>query len=159
VRPEDEPLYTPFLEKVTPDDLRLRFFAPVKDFTHAFISRFTQIDYARAMAFVIINEVTKEMLGVGRLHVTTHSDTAEFGVLVRSDLKNQGLGWLLMQMLMEYARAEGIHEIVGEVLTENSTMLQMCTELGFSIAESGDEKIRLVRLPLASLQTPSPALP
>jgi acetyltransferase len=160
VRPEDEPLYTPFLEKITPEDLRLRFFSPVKSFTHAFIARFTQIDYARAMAFVIIHEATGEMLGVGRLHTLTHSDTAEFGVLVRSDLKNQGLGWLLMQTLMEYACGEGIREIVGEVLTDNSTMLQMCAELGFSITEnSDDEKIRLVRLRLAPPKTSGPMPP
>jgi acetyltransferase len=50
VRPEDERLYGPFLAAVSREDLRLRFFAPVKDFSHAFIARFTQIDYARAMA-------------------------------------------------------------------------------------------------------------
>ena len=52
VRPEDEPLYGPFFAAVTPQDLRLRFFAPVKEFGHRFIARLTQIDYARAMAFV-----------------------------------------------------------------------------------------------------------
>ena len=42
------------LPRVTEQDLRLRFFAPVKEFSHAFIARFTQIDYARAMAFIAI---------------------------------------------------------------------------------------------------------
>ena len=32
VRPEDEPLYGPFFTEATPQDLRLRFFAPVKEF-------------------------------------------------------------------------------------------------------------------------------
>jgi acetyltransferase len=147
VRPEDEPLYPPFLQKVTAEDLRLRFFAPVKDFSHTFIARFTQIDYARAMAFVAINPSTGEMLGVGRLHILSHSDTAEYAVLVRSDLKGQGLGWVLMQMLIEYARAEGIGSLQGEVLAENVTMLRMCGEFGFSIAQSpADSNIRLVKL-------------
>src|SRR5215475_3771635 len=57
VRPEDEPLYPPFLAAVTQQDLRLRFFAPVKEFGHTFIARFTQIDYARAMAFIAIEEI------------------------------------------------------------------------------------------------------
>jgi len=149
VRPEDEPLYPPFLSRVTPDDLRLRFFAPIKDVSHAFIARFTQIDYARAMAFVAIEKKSGEMLGVGRLHTMTHSDTAEYAVLVRSDLKGRGLGWLLMQTLIEYARAEGINAIHGEVLAENSTMLRMCAELGFSIAENADDaSVRTVSLPI-----------
>jgi acetyltransferase len=152
VRPEDESLYPPFLEKVTTEDLRLRFFAPVKSFSHTLIARFTQIDYARAMAFVAIDPSTSDMLGVGRLHILSHSDTAEYAVLVRSDLKGRGLGWLLMQMLLEYARAEGIVMVQGEVLAENTTMLRMCAELGFRIQQSPtDTNIRLVQLQIASV--------
>jgi len=127
-------LYGPFLAAVTQDDLRLRFFAPLKEFSHSFIARFTQIDYARAMAFIAIKEATGEMLGVVRMHANTEYDRGEYAVLVRSDLKGKGLGWLLMQTIIEYARAEGLHLIEGQVLRENTTMLDMCRELGFEIA-------------------------
>ena len=53
---------------------------------------------------------------------------------MRSDLKGRGLGYLLMQMIIEYARAEGIKSIEAQVLSENSAMLAMCRELGFAIA-------------------------
>jgi acetyltransferase len=79
--------------------LRLRFFGPVKDFGHAFLIRFTQIDYARAMAFIALDEATGEMLGVARLHDNADNISAEFAILVRSDLKTHGLGWQLMQMI------------------------------------------------------------
>jgi acetyltransferase len=149
VRPEDEPLYPPFLQQVTPEDMRLRFFAPVKTFTHAMIARFTQIDYARAMAFVAIEQRSGDMLGVARVHRFTNSDTAEYAVLVRSDLKGRGLGWLLMRTLIEYARNEGIATLRGEVLSDNAAMLRMCAELGFDITASpDDENIRVVRLAL-----------
>ena len=78
-----------------------------KDFSHAFIARFTQIDYARAMAFIAIDEATGEMLGVVRLHANATYDSGEYAILVRSDLKGHGLGWLLMQMIIEYARSRG----------------------------------------------------
>ncbi len=42
VRPEDEPLYGPFFAAVTPQDLRLRFFAPVKELGHTFLARLLQ---------------------------------------------------------------------------------------------------------------------
>jgi acetyltransferase len=155
IRPEDEALYPQFLQRVTAEDLRLRFFAPVKDFSHSFIARFTQIDYARAMAFLIIDRITGDMLGVGRLHRRSHSSTAEFAVLVRSDLKGRGLGWLLMQTLIDYARNEGLDALQGEVLTENATMLRMCAQLGFEISESpSDPTVRDVSLPIASLESP-----
>ncbi len=139
VRPEDEPLYGPFFAAVTPGDLRLRFFAPIKEFSHAFIARFTQIDYARAMAFIALDEATGAMLGVVRLHATADYDSGEYAILVRSDMKGHGLGWLLMQLIIEYARSEGIHSIKGQVLQENAMMLDMCRDLGFHVASDSEE--------------------
>ncbi len=139
VRPEDEPLYVPFLAGVTQQDLRLRFFAPVKEFSHAFIARFTQIDYARAMAFIAIVESTGEMLGVVRLHADANYETGEYAILLRSDQKGRGLGWQLMQLIIEYARVEGIGTIRGQVLQENTTMVDMCRHLGFQIEADPQE--------------------
>ena len=124
VRPEDEDALRDFFSAVTDEDLRLRFFAPVKDFSHAFIARFTQIDYARAMAFIAIDEHAARLLGVVRLHADANYDTGEYAILVRSDLKGRGLGWLLMQTIIEYARSEGIKRIEGQVLRENTTMMR-----------------------------------
>ena len=149
VRPEDESLYPPFFARVTQQDLRLRFFAPVKEFSHGFIARFTQIDYARAMAFIAIDEASRDMLGVVRLHIDPNYETAEYAILVRSDLKGHGLGWTLMELIIEYARAEGLRTIRGQVLRENVTMLQMCRKLGFTVAsDPQDPSVALVNLPV-----------
>ena len=94
----------------------------------------TQLDYARAMAFVAIEQTTGDLLGVGRLHANANYDTAEYAVLVRSDVKGRGIGWLLMQTILEYARSEGLQRVEGQVLNENTTMLTMCRKLGFAIA-------------------------
>ena len=65
IRPADEHLYGAFLAKLSPEDIRFRFLAPRKEFSHKFIARFTQIDYARAMAFVALDKEQKELLGRG----------------------------------------------------------------------------------------------
>jgi acetyltransferase len=139
VRPEDEPLFAPFLEQVSLEDLRLRFFAPIKDFGHEFVARLTQIDYDRALAFLAIDEQTGRLLGVARLAADSERRNAEYAILVRSDLKGHGLGWSLMERLIEYARSEGFERIEGQVLNENTTMLQMCRELGFSIEKDSED--------------------
>jgi acetyltransferase len=147
VRPEDEVLYGPFFAAVNQHDLRMRFFAPIKDFSHAFIARFTQIDYARAMAFLAIEESSGAMLGVVRLHANANYDTGEYAILLRSDVKGRGLGWLLMQLIIEYARAERIGVIEGQVLRENTTMLAMCREFGFQVLPDPDDaEICIARL-------------
>jgi acetyltransferase len=134
---------------VTQEDLRLRFFAPVKDFSHAFIARLTQLDYGRAMAFAAIDEASGELIGVVRIHADANYECGEYAILLRSDLKGHGLGWELMQLIIRYARSEGLNRIEGQVLRENSTMLQMCRELGFRIESDPEEPgICIVTLPL-----------
>ena len=133
IRPEDEPLIHEFLHHVTPEDLRLRFFAPMKEFTHQFIARLTQLDYARAMAFVAFDEATGNLVGVVRIHSDSIYESGEYAILLRSDLKGKGLGWALMQLIIEYAKSEGLRVIAGDVLQENTVMLDMCRNLGFEV--------------------------
>ena len=149
IRPEDEPLIHGFLKHVTVEDLRLRFFAPIKEFTHEFIARLTQLDYARAMAFVAFEEATNELVGVVRIHSDSIYESGEYAILLRSDLKGRGLGWTLMQMIIEYARSEGLKVISGDVLAENTVMLAMCRSLGFEVkSDPVEHDICNVRLAL-----------
>src|ERR1700719_5421773 len=91
------------------------------------------------MAFVTIDDTSGVLLGVVRLHADANYESGEYAILVRSDLKGHGLGWLLMELMIEYARAEGLQSIRGQVLAENRTMLQMCRQLGFHIAPDPDD--------------------
>ena len=116
----------------------------MRELSHAFIARLTQIDYARAMAFVAIEQENHELLGVVRLHSDANYESGEFAIQVRTDLKGQGLGWLLMQLMIAYARSEGLKRIEGQVLSENSAMLQMCGELGFQIAQDREDPAIIV---------------
>jgi acetyltransferase len=59
--------------------------------------------------------------------------------MVRSDMKGKGLGYVLMTRIINYARSRGIGEVHGDVLRENTTMLEMCRELGFTQKENRDE--------------------
>jgi acetyltransferase len=149
IRPEDEALYQTFFSNVTTDDRRLRFFGAGQKLANSFFARLTQIDYAREMAFVAICHVTGALLGVVRLVIDSAYQQAEFAILVRSDLKGRGLGWRLMEHVIEYAKSEGLHEIQGLALAGNSLMLQMSRELGFSVnIEPGDPDIYRMTLKL-----------
>ena len=120
----------------------------MKEFSHEFIARLTQLDYARAMAFVAFDEVTNELLGVVRVHSDSIYESGEYAILLRSDLKGRGLGWASMQMMIEYARSEGLKIISGDVLSENTVMLAMYRSLGFAVKSDPTEhdicNVRLV---------------
>lgn len=149
IKPADEHLYDNFVARLSPEDIRFRFLAPRKEFSHKFVARFTQIDYARAMAFVALNREETELYGIARLAADPDYTKGEYAIIVRSDLKGTGLGWMLMRNLIRYAEREGLQELTGDVLEQNTRMLEMCRALGFEVsADPEDLSLRKVRLKL-----------
>jgi acetyltransferase len=151
LKPEDAALYPDFLADVTPDDLRLRFFAPMREVSPELIDRLVHYNPAHAMAFIALAEPNGRMLGVVRLHDDSGGEAAEFAILVRTHLKGHGLGWLLMKHIIAFAQEKGLHAVHGQVLAENITMLKMCEELGFHVADGGEPGVKSVRLSLHEL--------
>jgi len=143
ILPEDEPLVHHMVANQTPEDLRLRFFAPLKRLSHHAAARLTQMDYDREMGLVALgpDPETGDTIMYGVVRITADPDNvrAEYAVMVRSDMKGQGLGFLLMSKILDYARSRGIKEVYGEVLRENTNMLGMCRALGFVRKENLDE--------------------
>ena len=151
LKPDDAALYPDFLAEVSADDLRLRFFVPMREVSHDLIDKLVHYDPEHAMAFIAISERSGRMLGVVRLHDDPDGDGAEFAILVRSYLKGHGLGWLLMKRMIAYARQKGLQIVHGQVLDENATMLQMCSELGFHVADDEEPGVKRVMLALDEL--------
>jgi RimJ/RimL family protein N-acetyltransferase len=143
-RPEDMALYRDFLSHVGTEDLRLRFFARVAELSAAESKKLSHLDYAHEMAFVALDEATGQMLGLVRLKDELDEQTAEFAIMVRSQLKAHGLGWLLMHRVIDHAKKKGLRRVYGDVLAENTTMLQMCAELGFYEQDIGSDMRRVV---------------
>jgi RimJ/RimL family protein N-acetyltransferase len=149
LKPVDAALYPDFLTDVTQSDLRLRFFSSMRELSLAMIDKLVHYDPKTAMAFIAIEEATSRMLGVVRLHGDDKGETAEFAILLRTHLKGHGLGWLLMKHMIANAKAKGLKFVRGQVLAENTTMLQMCGELGFHAADDPLERgVKEVTLPL-----------
>jgi acetyltransferase len=144
VRPADMALYPEFLGNVSAEDLRLRFFARIAELSAEEVDKLSHLDYRHEMAFVALDEHTGRMLGLVRLKDELDEKTAEFAILVRSRLKGHGLGWLLMRRVIDYAKKKGLRRVYGDVLAENTSMLQMCAELGFHAEDMGPDLRRVV---------------
>lgn len=139
IRPEDESALVDMLRHSSPDDVRLRFFAAIRGFDHAFAARLTQIDYDREMAFIAMPFGKQDIAGVVRLSSDPDNEKAEFAIMVRSDMKGIGLGYRLMQQMIDYARAAGIQQVFADVLRENHAMRDMAKEFGFIVQPGRDE--------------------
>jgi len=151
IRPEDEAAHHDFVEAMTPDDLRLRFFGAVGSFDHSQLARMTQIDYDREMALIATvpcEEGFTRTLGVVRAVADPDNETAEFAVAIRSDQKGRQLGRLLMEKIIAYARSRGTHWLVGEALRENGPMIALAKTCGFTITPTEDPGVVGFRMAL-----------
>jgi acetyltransferase len=137
IRAEDDARHREFLARIASQDLYLRFFAGIHELSETERTRLTHIDNEREMAFVAVADAGEpgagEILAVARASADPDNSSAEFAVLVRSDLKGQGLGTLLMRRLISYCREHGTRELRGSVLAENTAMRRLCATLGFRV--------------------------
>lgn len=129
IRPEDEHMLNEFTRRMTPEDIRMRFFGPIRELSHEMAARLTQIDYDREMAFMLLDG--GELLGVGRLAADPDFEQAEFALIVASSRQGRGYGELLLRHVVEYGRERGIKSIIGHVLRENHRMLDLTERIGF----------------------------
>jgi len=152
IRPEDGPQHREFWAKLSAEDIRMRVFYSRRTLEPTELARLTQIDYDREMAFIAtlpLPEGGEETLGVVRGICDPDNDSAEYGVIVRTDQKGKGLGLMLMEKLIRYLRQHGTRRIVGTVLRENRGMLLMAERLGFEVrSDDDDPDLRYVELPL-----------
>jgi len=149
VKPEDEPAYHAAFAKLSPEDVRMRFFAPMKKLPDDMAHQLTHIDYDREMAFVMLREREGDIVGVSRM-IEIKNGRAEFAVVVRSDLKGRGIGRFLMKCLVDYARTRTVRELYGDILRENVPMTEFMRELGFHLEDIPEsEAIIRATLPLA----------
>ncbi len=151
VKPEDGAAHARFFKALAPEDVHFRTFSRMRELQPSQLARLTQIDYDREMAFIASRAGADggwETLGVARSIADPDNSTAEFAVIVRSDLKGQGLGKLLMHTLIAYCRSRATGAIVGEALAENVGVLKLVRGLGFGVTPTPGDNTMQLRLAL-----------
>lgn len=151
IRPDDARQHEAFFHRLPPEDVRMRFFALLRELTPAQLAKFTRPDYVRDMALIAVRETTGETVGVARLMRAGDPLVGEFAVVVQPDMQGKGLATHLLQRLFDWARTHGLREVVGEILPENERMIRLAQHLGCRLrhapGDPGLVEARLVLLP------------
>ena len=120
----------------------MRFMHALDELTPAMLARFTQIDYSREMALIVLTEEAGKPVqqGVARYVINPDETSCEFAIVVSDKRQQQGIGTRLMTALMDAARDHGLTLMEGTVLAENQPMLTLMTERGFKKTRSPDDR-------------------
>jgi acetyltransferase len=139
IKPEDGTQHVEFFNALDAEDVRYRVFMRVRELQRPQLARLTQIDYDREMAFIATSEREPgrfETLGVARAIADPDNVSAEFAIIVRSDIKGKGLGPILFGKLIAYCRSRGTKELVGEALMDNQRIKGLVRRFGGSVGLS-----------------------
>jgi acetyltransferase len=145
VRADDAPKFVEGAKRCSSEDLRLRFLRSVRQLSEQLLAQLTEIDYEQNMAFVV-EGLKGDIMAVTRLVRDGCRKSAEYAIIVRSDLQKQGLGTLMQKLLLDYASSLGLNEVWGLMDSENRRALNLATKLGFSqVFQFGLPFVRVVK--------------
>ncbi|SFH57168.1 acetyltransferase [Nitrosospira sp. Nsp14] len=144
IRPEDAELDQRFIRGLSDESRYFRFMEAIHELPQTLLASLTQIDYGCEMALVALtpdkdrDQDRETALGVARYVINPDGNSCNFALAVADNVRGKGLGRKLMTSLMEAARAQGLKEIEGLVLSNNDRMLGLMHRLGFSIKSAED---------------------
>lgn len=135
--------------RMTPEQVRLRVFHVLTELPEPVARYLCNVDPEKVAAFVVTDIDGKEIRGEARAHFDPVTESAEFAIAIDPAFTGRGVGWALMTRLIEASQAQGMREIWGDVLAENSAMLDLTNRLGFDRrSTSGDPGLLRVSLAL-----------
>jgi acetate---CoA ligase (ADP-forming) len=132
ITPDDKGRMLDMWARTSPASRRARFLGSF-DLTEANVARFTDLDPRHQFAVVGCRGRgdAERIVGVARYERDPdHPDTAEFAALVEDAEQGRGVGTALLRHVARAAHDHGIRHLSGDILAENSRMLNVIRELG-----------------------------
>jgi len=151
IRPEDAEMEQEFVRNLSPEAKYFRFMNAVQELSQEMLVRLTQIDYYNEMALIAVRLDGKNEEQIAVVRYTTNPDmkSCEFALAVADGWQGRGIGYQLMERLMEVARDRGLERMEGQVLSNNSRMLNLMKSLKFHIErDPEDNGLKQVIIPL-----------
>ena len=149
--PEDAERERAFVHGLSDESRYFRFFYQLHELTPAMLARFTQVDYDRELALVVLTPTPKgeQFIAVARYVANPDHESAEFAIVVADEWQNRGVARKLMERLIAAAKTRGFVRLQGTILRANPKMLRFTTALGFRVRDDPEDAEQvIVELPL-----------
>jgi L-amino acid N-acyltransferase YncA len=146
VRHEDAPALAEFFRHVTADDLRFRFLTGVKTVSADRITALTEVDHRQIENFIAFVDDEKQIIASAMLACDAGMKRGEVAITVRSDFKNDGVGWEMLAHVATYADSIGVEVIESIESRDNHAAINLERDMGFiASAYPGDATLMLLQ--------------
>jgi acetyl coenzyme A synthetase (ADP forming)-like protein len=139
-------------ETAPPEDVRLRFFAPVHAARGPLVEQMLQTAEGDGMTLIALEETEtgENIVAVAGYSRVPGADVADVAFFVASASQGQGIGTALLERLTAEARRNGIRHMRADVLPENARMIDVLQQSGFPLAQRQDRDALHFLWPTAS---------
>lgn len=129
--PSDERPLVEFFDRVRPQDLRFRFLSAIKAIWSRLAYDLANIDHKEMENLLAFDD--EGQLVASAIITTSERDKqdAEVAVTVRSDLKEHGIGWTMLERASDYARSRGFRRLHSVQQSDDQAAIALQEEMGF----------------------------
>ncbi len=145
LRRSDLEIESAFVEGLSQESRRNRLLGGAIRISRAYLEQLTSVDYDRAMALaaVVMSSDTEVLIGVARYVMDAAPADGpapcEFAIVIADAWQGRGIGWRMLQKLIDVARSRGVPRMYGDILSGNQAMLQMVRRVGFRTVRHPDD--------------------
>jgi RimJ/RimL family protein N-acetyltransferase len=139
LKPEDEAGMLAAIERTGAQSLQRRFFVMKREFSEKERNFFMKVNFTNHVALVAVAQEDGKptIIGGGR-YVVFEPQRAEMAFVIVDAWQGRGVGSILMRHLIKIAGDAGLHELIAEVLPENTAMLRVFGKYGFKHGSARD---------------------
>jgi len=155
VKKDDTELWLAFLSRLSPHTKYLRFHQVPKQMEMEDAIRFCTVNYTNTFAIVaeIIKEQHRDIVAIGRYYRLPDKRSAEVAFVVEDTYQGKGIGFKLMESLVNVARDNGITTFEADVLAGNEDMMNVFRDYGFHVTSKLEVDVYHVTFPIAPTAT------
>jgi RimJ/RimL family protein N-acetyltransferase len=118
--------------QLPPEDVYTRFFRNLKCLSVSEAEHLCNVDYNKEMAFVITagERENEKIVGSSFYAVNPSTHMADVAYMVLHEWQGMGLGTILQQRMVEYAKSKGLKGFTADILANNRAMLSLAKKCG-----------------------------
>ena len=148
-RPDDVPLVSSFMKRVSKESLRMRFMVSMNEVPQSVIEDLCNGDFVESGCLLAVSskEENERVIGLGNF-IRMGNRLAEVAFMTEEAFQGQGISTLILERLAGLAAAKGYVELEAEVLPDNQPMLGVFKSSGFTVHQVWDSDTVHLELPV-----------
>jgi RimJ/RimL family protein N-acetyltransferase len=130
VKPSDKDLIRAGFDRLSDESRYRRFLTPTSKLTEQMLRYLTEVDHDEHEALVAVDPDSGKGVGIAEFVRSGSATNAEVAVTVVDDWQGRGLGTVLLDLLAERAREEGVETFSAQMLATNTAMIDLLRRVG-----------------------------